>query len=100
MDTHRDYLRDRMKEAVDAGFPVIVSEFGICDASGNGQNNYDEGNRWIEAMDEYGVSCFIWNLSNKAETSALIASGSSRLSGFTDEDLSDSGRWYREILGK
>ena len=99
-DTHRDYLRDRMKKAIDAGLPVIVSEFGICDASGSGQNNYDEGNKWIAAMDECGVSYFIWNLSNKYETSALIAGGNNKLSGFSDDDLSESGRWYKEVLGK
>ena len=99
-DTHRDYLRDRMKKVIDSGLPVIVSEFGICDASGNGDNNYDEGNKWIEAMDDYNVSYFIWNLSNKAETSALISSGCSKLSGFEDSELSDSGRWYKEVLSK
>ena len=99
-DTHRDYLRDRMKKVIDSGLPVIVSEFGICDASGNGDNNYDEGNKWIEAMDDYNVSYFIWNLSNKAETSALISSGCSKRSGFEDSELSDSGRWYKEVLSK
>ncbi|MGN1188333.1 MAG: glycoside hydrolase family 5 protein, partial [Lachnospiraceae bacterium] len=99
-DTHRDYLRDRMRKAIDAGLPVIVSEFGICDASGSGQNNYDEGNKWISAMDECGVSYFIWNLSNKYETSALIAGGNNKLSDFSDDDLSESGRWYKEVLGK
>lgn len=97
-DTHRDYLRDRMKNVIDAGLPVIVSEFGICDASGNGGNNYDEGNKWIEAMNDYNVSYFIWNLSNKAETSALISSGCGKLSGFDDSELSDSGRWYKDLL--
>ena len=99
-DTHRDYLRDRMKKVIDSGLPVIVSEFGICDASGNGDNNYDEGNKWIETMDDYNVSYFIWNLSNKAETSALISSSCSKLSGFEDSELSDSGRWYKEVLSK
>lgn len=99
-DTHRDYLRDRMKKAIDSGLPVIVSEFGICDASGNGGNNYDEGNKWIEAMDDYNVSYFIWNLSNKTETSALISNSCSKLSGFEDSELSDSGRWYKEVLSK
>ena len=99
-DTHRDYLRDRMKKAVDGGLPVIVSEFGICDASGNGGNNYEEGNKWIEVMDDYNISYFIWNLSNKAETSALISSSCSKLSGFADSELSDSGRWYKEVLIK
>jgi endoglucanase len=51
-------------------------------------------------MDDYNISYFIWNLSNKAETSALISSSCSKLSGFADSELSDSGRWYKEVLIK
>ena len=34
--THRDDMRQNVQNAVNSGLPVFVSEFGICDASGNG----------------------------------------------------------------
>ena len=34
--TLKDDLRAKMQSALDSGLPVFVSEFGICDASGNG----------------------------------------------------------------
>ena len=35
-DTHRDWLRNRLQNCYNKGLPVLVSEFGTCDASGNG----------------------------------------------------------------
>ncbi|MCM1104868.1 MAG: cellulase family glycosylhydrolase [Clostridium sp.] len=98
-DTHRDSLRQKMVNAIGAGLPVFVSEFGICDASGNGAVNVAEADRWVSAMDENGVSYCIWNLSNKAETSALLRSSTTAASGWSYDDLSDSGRWFVDMMG-
>ncbi|MGN0346211.1 MAG: cellulase family glycosylhydrolase [Lachnospiraceae bacterium] len=97
-DTHRDSLRQKMISALNSGIPIFCTEFGICDASGNGANNISEGNAWIAAMDANNISYCIWNLSNKAESSSLISSGCNRTSGWTMNDLSESGRWYVGIL--
>ena len=34
--THKEWLRDKAQAALDKGLPLFVSEFSICDASGNG----------------------------------------------------------------
>ena len=96
--THTDGLRSTMAAAIDAGLPVFVSEYGICDASGNGAIDEKQANAWVELMDRYGVSYVAWNLSNKNETSAVFKNSCSKLSGFTQEDLSSSGRWLYDML--
>lgn len=96
--THTDSLRNTMTAAIDAGLPVFVSEYGICDASGNGAIDENQANQWINTMDAYGVSYVAWNLSNKSETSAIISSGCSKVSGFTENDLSASGKWLHGML--
>lgn len=96
--THTDWLRDRMVNALEAGLPVFVSEFGTCDASGNGGIDYVQSNAWIQKMDEYGVSYVTWNLSNKGETSAIFLPGCYKTAGFTEEDLSENGKWIYEML--
>lgn len=96
--THQDSLRQAMSDAIEAGLPIFVSEFGICDASGNGAIDQNQADKWVSVMDQYGVSYVAWNLSNKAETSALIKSSSKKLSGFTAEDLSASGKWLYSLL--
>lgn len=96
--THKDDLRNRMREAHASGLPVFVSEFGICDASGNGNIDEESAAAWVAAMDELGVSYVMWNLSNKDESSSAIAAGCSKVSGFADDDLSFAGRWLRATL--
>lgn len=93
-DTHRDDLRQTLKTAADAKFPVFVSEFGICDASGNGAINEPEADLWLELMNEYQISYVMWNLSNKAESSAAIKADCTKTSGLAAEDLSPAGLWF------
>lgn len=86
--THKQDLRDKLVQAHNAGLPIFVSEYGICDASGNGEINENEANQWVELLDSYNISYVCWNLSNKDESSAIISSACSKISGFTDDDLS------------
>lgn len=94
--THKDYLRDRMKTCIKLGLPIIVSEFGICDASGNGKLDYESGEAWKKLIEEYNVSFFCWNLANKGESSSIFKPLSIARSGWTDDDLSDQGKWIRD----
>ncbi len=96
--THRQELRDAMAAAIGAGLPVFVSEYGICDASGNGALDTAEAQKWVDAMNGEGVSYMLWNLSNKAESSSVLAASCRKTSGFTDADLSECGRWFKEML--
>lgn len=97
--THKDSLRSKMKTAIEAGLPVFVSEYGICDASGNGMCDEAEANRWVAFMDSYGVSYMIWNLANKNESSSLIRESCKKLSGFREADLNQEGIWFVKMLG-
>lgn len=96
--THTDWLRDRMNQAVDSGLPIFVSEFGTCDASGNGAFDEYQSNEWIKALDAKGISYVTWNLSNKNETSSIFAAGCSKTTGFTQDDLSQNGKWIYALL--
>ncbi len=98
--THREDLRNTMTAAINAGLPVFVSEFGICDASGNGGIDEAQANAWVQVMDRYKISYVAWNISNKNETSAILKSTVSKTSGFAEADLSASGKWlYHTLTG-
>lgn len=98
--THKTDLRNKMTAAINKGLPVFVTEYGICDASGNGAIDKKEADRWVQTMDEYGVSYIAWNLSNKQESSSIIKSSCSKVSGFKKSDLSDEGKWLYSMLRK
>lgn len=96
--THKEDLRSKMVSAVEAETPVFVSEYGLCDASGNGGNDLGQAQSWIDTMDQHGISYAVWSFCNKEETSALIASSCRKTSDFTREDLSESGKWIYDML--
>lgn len=98
--THKTDLRNKMTAAINKGLPVFVTEYGICDASGNGAIDKREADRWIQTMDEYGVSYIAWNLSNKQESSSIIKSSCPKVSGFKKSELSDEGKWLYNLLRK
>ncbi len=97
--THRDSYRQKAETAIRAGLPLLVSEFGISDASGNGSLDTAEGSRWISFLDKHGIGYVAWNLSNKAESSALLKSSTSKTSGWKWSNLSKSGQWLVKKYG-
>ena len=95
-DTHRDSLRNTMESCIKGGLPIFISEFGMCDASGNGAVNESEANKWKALIDKYNISYMCWNLANKGETSSIIQSGCSKLYGWNDNELGQQGRLIRQ----
>ena len=96
--THKDDLRNRLETCVQNGLPVFVSEFGMCDASGNGANDFDSTTKWLDLLNKYQISFCCWNLANKDESSSVFKAASTTLSDWTDEDFNESGRWIREYF--
>ncbi len=95
--THTDWIRNKLQTALNNGIPVIVSEFSICDASGNGAINYNEASKWIDMIKQNDMGYIMWNLSNKGETSAFFNSWCQKTSGFTMEDLSETAKWFLTV---
>ena len=96
--THKENIRNKISTALNAGVPVFISECSICDASGNGGIDYASASEWLDFMNSNQLSFIAWSLSNKAETSALISSGCSARSGWSDGDLSETGRWFKSAI--
>lgn len=92
--THGEYLRKKAQDALDAGLPLFVSEFGISDASGNGGLNKKEGDKWMKFLNKNKISYVGWNLSNKQESSALLKFSVKKTTGWKSRELSDWGKWF------
>lgn len=98
--THKDDLRNRLETCAQNNLPVFVSEFGMCDASGNGANDFDSTTKWLDLLNKYQISFCCWNLANKDESSSVFKAASTALSDWTDEDFNESGRWIRNYFRK
>ncbi len=91
--SHTDWLRQRAEEAISRGLPIFISEFGMCDASGNGANDFNQAASWMELIGRHNLSYCCWSLANKAESSCIINSWCKKTSGWSSEDLSEAGKW-------
>ena len=92
--SHYEDKMNKVKKAIQDGTPLFATEFGICDASGNG--NYDTANadEWIKLFDENSVSYCCWSLCNKDESASYLKSSCSKTEGgWIEEDLSTTGIW-------
>ena len=96
--SHTENLRDRMEYVLEMGVPVFVSEFGTCDASGNGGFDKYQSDEWLKIMNSEGVSYVAWNLSNKDETSAIFKTECQNNNGFTKDDMTENGQWIYDML--
>lgn len=94
--THTDWLRERTEKCVAGGLPIFVSEFGCCDASGNGGNNFGQTEKWLKLLDKYGISYCNWNLANKNESSSCFRESAKADGNWSDSDYSEGGAWIRK----
>lgn len=88
--THTDWLRQRI---ADCGLPVFVSEWGTSAADGNGGVYLDEAQRWIDFMNERGISWTNWSLCDKNESSAALVNGANVNDGISEDELTESGKF-------
>ncbi|MBP3814181.1 MAG: glycoside hydrolase family 5 protein, partial [Butyrivibrio sp.] len=96
--THQEDLQGELLEALDKGLPVFISECGICEASGNGQIDYESAAKWFNILHKHGISYAIWSLSNKDETSAMLNPKYDPTAPMTDDDLTPSGTWVKALI--
>ncbi|MBO6195481.1 MAG: glycoside hydrolase family 5 protein [Bacilli bacterium] len=93
--THTEDLRNKARSALNNNTPIIVSEFGVSDASGNGGIYFDETDKWIKFLKENNISIISWSLSNKNETSAILKENTNELK---DENLTSTGKYLKDLF--
>ncbi|MCR5764164.1 MAG: glycoside hydrolase family 5 protein [Treponema sp.] len=93
--THTDDMRAKLENAIKLGLPVFITEFGTCDASGNGGYDENQTMQWFNLIQKYNLSHINWSLCNKDETASAISSDCKATSGWTENELSQSGKLIR-----
>jgi len=96
--THGDELRAATQQALDAGLAVFCSEWGTCDANGNGAFAEAKSDQWMQFLDANGISWCNWAISDRNETSSALKTRVRADGGWQDKDLSASGRYVRGLL--
>lgn len=80
----------------DLGIPVIVSEWGFTNP--NGKIHTEQVDYFVQTMKEKNISWCNWSLSNKDEDHSMVKPACNKLSGWTEDDLTVSGKLILKAL--
>lgn len=97
--SHGSILRSQLETTLSAkSLPIIVSEFGTSESSGDGMINEGETQKWITLLNQYHVSFFNWSLCDKDESSALLLPHTPPNQPISDSSLTASGKFIKQVL--
>ncbi|MCI1248464.1 MAG: glycoside hydrolase family 5 protein [Megasphaera sp.] len=91
--THGADLRNKIDAARQKGAAVFVSEWGTSAADGNGGPYIENSRQWLDFMKQRQMRWVNWSLCDKNESSAALQPGASTDGGWTDANISASGRF-------
>jgi endoglucanase len=98
--THKEWLRERGDYALGKGVPLFVTEYGGSEASGNGDLDMEEWDRWLNWMEKNQISWCKWSIADKQETCSVLKPGAAASGGWSLDDLKKSGLHTRTLLRK
>jgi endoglucanase len=98
--THKEELRAKAQQALDAGLALFVSEWGTVAADGDGDVDYKETEKWLAFMKKNKLSHCSWALSQLDESSAMFKAGASITGKWSDDDLTDNGLYLKKIISQ
>jgi endoglucanase len=88
--SHGAGLRAKAETAMRNGAAIFVTEWGDCDASGNGGLDPLATQLWLDWMDEHEISSANWSMNDKRETASALKAANTT-GPWTADQLSDSG---------
>lgn len=95
---HQEKLRAKADLAIKEGLPLIVTEWGVGEANGNGKFDKEEVKTWMQWMETNKLSWANWNITDKNETTALLMPGAPTDGNWTNDELSPAGNYIRDEL--
>ncbi len=95
--THTQRLRDRVNQA-SSKIPIFCTEWGTSDSSGNNGPFLEESKLWMDFLNSKKISWCNWSFSDKQEVSAFLKPSTRASGGWSDDNLSLSGRFVRDQM--
>ncbi|WP_259070443.1 glycoside hydrolase family 5 protein [Mucilaginibacter sp. X4EP1] len=95
---HQEKLRAKADLALKMGLPLIITEWGVGEASGDGKFDRKLVKPWVQWMEDNKLSWTNWNITDKTETTALLMPGAPDNGGWTSDQLTPAGIYIRDEL--
>jgi len=96
--THKQPLRDKAKAALDAGLALFVTEWGTCEANGNGTVDQAETKTWLDFLANNGISWANWALNDKAEACSALTPSAGTTGPWSGSALTASGALVKPLI--
>ena len=96
--THKASLRAKAQTALDRGVALFVTEYGTCEASGNGAIDAASTQEWMNFLRTNNISHCNWALNDKAEAASALVPGTDPAAGWSDAYLTTSGRLAKSYI--
>lgn len=94
-----DGLVDRAADVITAGnIAIFVTEWGTVSASGDGDVDTAQTTVWMDFLKANNISHANWALNDKVEGASMLVPGASIAGGWTDDDLTESGKLVKDII--
>lgn len=98
--SHQEFLMKRADQAIAAGLPIFVTEWGVGEANGDGTFDVEKTDKWFAWMENNKLSWANWNITDKKETTAILQSGASPAGKWKLKMLTPAGLYIRTQLKK
>ncbi|MGK6349773.1 glycoside hydrolase family 5 protein [Parapedobacter sp. DT-150] len=95
---HQDSLRRKAEVALARGLPLFVTEWGVGESNGDGVFDGEKTKQWMAWMEERQLSWANWNMTDKAETTALLRPGAPTSGSWSPDHLTAAGQYIRDQL--
>lgn len=96
--THKKELRDKGDKAMALGAALFVTEWGTCEASGDGDIDHESVKEWMAWMKKNQLSWCNWSIADKVEGTAALKPGASGTGGWKADMLTPSGALVRGFV--
>jgi endoglucanase len=94
---HGAEYRKALDEASDK-LPVFVTEWGSQEASGDGPNDFESAQAYLDLMAKKKISWTNWNYSDDHRSGAVFRPGTCPKGPWTGASLKEAGKWVQERM--
>ncbi len=96
--THFIWLKDKAEKALNNGIAIMVTEWGTINANGDGEINKESVERWMAFMKKHQLTHCNWSVHDKDEGASIVKNGANPKGGWTDDDLTKSGKLVKSYI--
>lgn len=96
--SHGQIYRNELKSALDRGLPIFVTEWGSQTHTGDGANDFNSAQAYLDLLDQYQVSWTNWNYSDDHRSGAVWQTGTCGSGSWAPGNLKAAGQWVRDRI--